>query len=77
MDDIDEDRPTNVIEEVPESIIRQSAEILKDVDDNVFKRLIGYADMFREAGMTPVYLYYKTRNVLHVVAAETFGKRLH
>ena len=44
--------------------------------DGVFQKMKDFADQFRRAGMTPIYLVSDEGNY-QVVAVETYGKDLH
>ena len=63
---------------IPEDIILAAAEDFDDAN-STFSICIAAAKKFKEAGMTPIYLYYgeKGEKILHVVAEETFNKKLN
>jgi len=63
--------------QIPEQMIR-AAEVLRSDDaNNVFSKILEASRQFKEAGMTPVYLYDMTTMNISLVVLETFGKRLH
>jgi hypothetical protein len=62
---------------IPEDIVEEAAEICKDDDANSFRQVWNAGQGFKSAGMTPIYLLNQMGMKLIVVAAETFGKKLH
>lgn len=63
--------------QVPEQMIRASAELLKDDANNAFLKILEAAAEFKKAGMTPVYLYDTSTMNVSLVTLETFGRKLH
>jgi hypothetical protein len=63
--------------QIPEHMIRASAEILKGDPNNNFKQILDASAKFKEAGMTPVYLYDTQKMHISLIALETYGKKLH
>jgi hypothetical protein len=70
-------------ERVPEEAIRAAAEVAEGVGpaaglDNVnFKKVLLAGSMFKQAGLTPVYVWEENSHRLAVYAQETQGKMLH
>lgn len=62
---------------IPEEIVKEAADICSDDDSNSFFQVWNAGQGFKSAGMTPIYLLDKEMMQLIVVAAETFGKKLH
>lgn len=62
---------------VPEDVIASAAAYMADEPDNSFATVLESGRLFREAGMTPLYILDKDNMNVHVVAKETFGKKLH
>lgn len=67
------------IVQIPEYMIRAGAdEIMKQGEaNNVFTRILSMSQQFKEAGMTPIYLYDMSSMNISLVVLETFGKKLH
>ena len=65
------------IVQVSEYMIKASAEILKDDANNAFKQILEASDKFKEAGLTPIYLYDTQNMHISLIVLETFGKKLH
>lgn len=65
------------IVQVSEQMIRESAEVLKGDANNVFMRILSDGNKFKEAGLTPVYMYNKDTAYISLFALETFNKKLH
>jgi hypothetical protein len=63
--------------QIPESVVRESAEACKDDDRNSFLKILKAADEFRAAEMTPIFLLDQIFKDLVVVALETYQKKLH
>jgi len=63
--------------QIPEHMIRASAEILKHDPNNTFQQILTASDQFKNAGMTPIYLYDMSTMNINLVVLETFGKKLH
>ena len=64
--------------QIPEEIVKESADICSNDDkDNSFSRIWKTGQEYKSAGMTPIYLLDQSVMQLMVVAAETFGKKLH
>ena len=62
---------------VPESVVISAADCMLDDPYNSFARVLEYGREFKEAGMTPMYILDKEKMDIHVVAEETFGKKLN
>ena len=62
---------------IPEEIVKEAATICSDDEDNSFFKVWNAGQGFKSAGMTPIYLLDQMSMQLIVVAAETFGKKLH
>lgn len=61
---------------VPEKYIRESASVIGD-EKNSFARLLSVADKYKEAQLTPMFLYDEQLKILYCVAEETYEKTLH
>lgn len=70
-------------EEVPEEQIIEAAKTAENMGgpgapDNVnFRKVLMAGTKFKEAGLTPVYVWCDQSHRLAVYAQETYGKRLH
>ena len=73
----EEDLERIPIIQIPEQMIRASAEILKHDVNNNFNKILEASQKFKDAGMTPVYLYDTNTMNISLVVLETFGKKLH
>jgi hypothetical protein len=62
---------------VPEDIIQYCADQIADDDQNSFKRILGAAHEFKNAGLTPVFLCSETLKDVFVTTAEKLQKKLH
>lgn len=62
---------------VPEQWIQLSAQHEANNPNNGFAKILEISQEYKNAGMTPVYLYDINREILSLVTQETFGKRLH
>jgi hypothetical protein len=74
---MDEDLERIPVIQIPEQMIRASAEMVKDDANNAFKAILEASSKFKEAGMTPIYLYDTNNMNISLVVLETFGKKLH
>jgi len=63
------------IQVVDEEIIIQAAEQFGG--NNAFSNILGVASEYREAEMTPIFLWDIDARNVYCVAAETFRKKLH
>ena len=61
---------------VPKKVVEESNDVIGD-DENVFKMLLDHAEVYKLAGMTPMFIYDAERNKMGVVAQETYKKKLH
>lgn len=81
-DDIEEmDAPTPIVQ-LPEHFIRQSAEEVKrqfgDIDNNIFAKMLEASQQFKDAGMTPIYLYDCVKMQMSLITLETMDRgKLH
>jgi hypothetical protein len=62
---------------IPEFVVQQASDAIPDDNDNSFARLIKAAELYRSAGMTPVFMLNPNYKDLVVICKETFGKKLH
>lgn len=62
---------------IPEEVVKEAASMCSDVEDNSFFKVWNAGQGFKSAGMTPIYLLDQSVMQLIVVAAETFGRKLH
>lgn len=64
---------------IPEHIIKESAFLLQEFDgaNNSFTRLLKVAEEFKQANMTPVFLFDTIKMDVKVVAKETYNKKLN
>lgn len=63
--------------EVPEHIVASAAASIPDDPYNSFIVILESGRLYKEAGMTPIYILDRQTMNLHVVAEETFGKKLN
>lgn len=61
--------------EIDEEEVKQAADLLNG--DNNFKKVLFLGDIYRRAGLEPIYLATPDMNSLAVSCRETFGKLLH
>lgn len=70
-------------ERVPEDAIRAASEMADHMGpdaspDNIsFKRVLLAGNMFKQAGLTPIYVWDEFTHRLAVFAQELHGKKLH
>jgi hypothetical protein len=70
-------------EEIPEEMITQAAEMAENLgapalhDNMNFKKILTAGSVFKEAGLTPCYVWCDTSHRLAVYARELYGKKLH
>ena len=64
---------------IPEHIIKESAFLVQEFDgaNNSFTRLLKVAEEFKQANMTPVFLFDTIKMDVKVVAKETYNKKLN
>lgn len=75
-EELEEQMPTLI--QVPEEFIKSSAEVLSRVEpNNVFHQILAASVQFREAGMTPIFLYDFVNKNVQLVTMETYGRKLH
>ena len=63
--------------QIPEHVIQDAADAIKDDSNNSFARLLETASEFKAAGLTPIFMLNTDYKTLIVVIKETFGKKLH
>lgn len=63
--------------EVPENIVIAAAEAIPEDENSSFRVVLRAAEEYRAANMTPVFILDRYNMDILVVAAETFGKKLH
>ena len=61
--------------EVPEQMIKDAANAIPG--DNNFKQLLIYAEVFRMAECTPMFLTNNEQTLMYTTCRETFGRKLH
>lgn len=61
---------------VPEKYVREASEHFGE-DSNSFARLLVAADQYKEAEMTPMFLYDPFTKLMYCVAEETYLKKLN
>ena len=70
-------------EEIPERKLKEAVEMCKTLGDpgqediSNFQSVLSAGEMYKEAGMTPVYVFDDLTCRLAVYARETYGKPLH
>lgn len=70
-------------EQVPEETIRAAAEMADDIgpdaapDNLSFKKVLMAGNMFKQAGLTPIYVWCEHSHRLAVYAQEINYKKLH
>jgi hypothetical protein len=64
---------------IPEHVIKESAFLVQEFEgaNNSFTRLLKAAEEFKQADMTPVFLFDTIRMDVKVVAKETYNKKLN
>ena len=62
---------------IPEFVVQQASDAITDDTENSFARLIRAADLYRSAGLTPIFMLDPEYKDLVVICKETFGKKLH
>lgn len=64
---------------IPENIIKESAFLVQEFEgaNNSFTRLLKVAEEFKQANMTPVFLFDTIKMDVKVVAKETYNKKLN
>lgn len=62
--------------QIPEQIIRASADSIIE-GYNPFTKILEAGGKFKEAGMTPIYLYDLQTMNISLITLETWGKLLH
>jgi hypothetical protein len=63
--------------EIKEKEIKKSAEEMNDDKDNIYYSLLATADIYKEASLTPVYIYREDTHQICVVCREIFTNTLH
>ena len=72
------DDEIQTIIKIPESFIIQYATALeKENANNIFSQILNISNEFKKAGMTPIYLFDKSKMHFRLITAETYGKYLH
>jgi len=69
-------RTQNLIH-VPEQIIIDAWEAIGYEEDSGFKVVLDAAAVYKEAGMTPMFIFDSYNGNVYCLAKETFGKKLH
>jgi len=62
---------------IPEFVVQQASDAIPDDIENSFARLIKAADLYRSAGLTPIFMLDPEYKDIVVICKETFGKKLH
>jgi hypothetical protein len=62
---------------IPEEIIRDSAEVCSDDENNSFARLLKHGEELRAIGLTPLYVLDPYHMDIVVVIEETYEKKLN
>jgi hypothetical protein len=63
--------------QVSEDIVRQAVKYIPEEEESGMRTVLKAADEYRAANMTPIFILDRYNMDILVVAAETFGKRLH
>jgi len=68
--------------QLSEQFVRQSAEEVKrqfgDIENNIFAKMLEASQEFKNAGMTPIYLYDLSKMQMSLITLETCDrKKLH
>lgn len=66
----------NQLVEIEENVIRHAAEAIGD-ESNTFRKLLYYGEIYRKAGLNPIYLTTPDYGSYAVSCEETFRKRLN
>ena len=62
---------------VPEHIVRQCAHAMGDDEVNNFRNFLEVAEVFRGAGLTPLYLCTENMKDMRVTTEEFMRKKFH
>ena len=62
---------------VPERVVELAAKDVEDDPDNSFLKCLKAGQVFKDAGLTPMYILDDNFIDLAVYARETFKKKLH
>jgi hypothetical protein len=62
---------------IPEDIVRSASDSIPDDPLNNFRKVLNAGQMYKDAGLTPIYLLDQTIMDLYVIAKELQGKKLH
>ena len=62
--------------EIEENVIIKAAEAMGN-EENAFRKLLFYGEIYKNAGLTPIYLVTEDFSSYAVSCVETFGKKLH
>ena len=72
----EEERITAI--QVPEEFIRNSAKLYSEKEpNNILVQFLSASEQYKEAGMTPVFLYNFVDKNISLITLETYGKKLH
>jgi len=63
--------------EINEQNIRLAAQDLEDDPSNIYRRLLAVAAKYKEANLTPLYIYSPDQHQLAVVCRETLENTVH
>lgn len=67
---------SNIIQ-IPESTIREALQYIPENEESGMRTVLKAGEEYKAANMTPVFIMDKYNMSIYVVAAETFGKKLH
>lgn len=65
-----------MLHEVPEEVIQKAAKTMRDPSSN-FIYVLEMGKIFKEAGMTPLYLYNLEDHTIMVTTEERASNKLH
>lgn len=62
---------------LPERMIKEAAKVSEDDPDNAFATLLESANVFRQEGLTPIFLCDSDMQRVMVTTKETLQKKFH
>lgn len=63
--------------QISEDVIREAVQYIPEDEESGMRTVLKAADEYKAANMTPIFILDKYNMSIHVVAEETFGKKLH
>jgi|APCry1669192010_1035390.scaffolds.fasta_scaffold00377_3 hypothetical protein len=62
---------------VPENIVMDAWNAVDNEEDSGFKKVLDASAAYKDAGMTPIFIFDTKNGDIYCCAKETFGKKLH